>query len=856
MRRCLAAAAFILALAAHAAAQQTLPPNSVWGRLGAGNPGPGEAIPLSTLQQQIFGQTAAPLTSTIISNVTTIGLGFDSNFTVNGSNKLALSSAADSDILANITGVSAEPTATTPTGWLNHWCSSSQFNFPQAGASSWQCGTISSLLVAGTGISLSGTGQVTISVSGSNFVTNAMLAQAGAATFKGNPTGALANEQDFTLSGLSLNASPSPNNDLVPCFSASSGTIEKCTVGSISSASTAGVTSLNGLTAGLSIVQGTGITVAAAGSSITVTASTSPTIDANGATAVSNGVLGAELYETLAGKVGPDKSRCNPGAPSGGDDSAAWDTCLLALNAAGGGSLILPGSHYRTYSGIVPSGIVPTATNSSTASGNGTLHFATTPANIANGMVALDLTNIAALTTSTGGQPTISSFTGTTVVLSANATLTVNSGDIIAFANPNISINIIGASHLGTTSSGTLLETNNHNVPTLTLTQRGSLLSNLTVWGQGNTGDTAGQENYPALRVTDCVHCEVNHVDTFYGSYSTEVAGNCDCILYDVNASAPYGLAGLHLIGTGNCADCITSGWLIRDKADGTFPTGTSPSGYSGNGTINAFATGQAYAANTVITANSWYWQCMNCNGSLTSGGTTPSPTTYGSNVSDGTLNWQMVRLVGASNVMFDSGSFQWSALMLDATGPYTYNVRAVDNQTWTSAAMGLLQFDQISAGQGFSANVIFSNGGQNKITNSTIDSCYTVGCVGVYLNSNFVGDLTLAHSTLYGGTFGFLWGAGNNVIVDGNVFSGYGTLNTDGGSAAAIFAQTGGLTRGTFDNNISSATNGTNAKFWNISGGPTFVTMCGNDGSNISGTNTISVASHLSPATYGTCNN
>jgi hypothetical protein len=104
----------------------------------------------------------APLSGAVSSGVLTIALQYDTNFTNNGSNQLALANIASGSLLANGTGSSAEPTGTTPSAWLNQWCAAAQYNFPQRGASSWACGTISGLLVAGTGITLSGTGQVTI----------------------------------------------------------------------------------------------------------------------------------------------------------------------------------------------------------------------------------------------------------------------------------------------------------------------------------------------------------------------------------------------------------------------------------------------------------------------------------------------------------------------------------------------------------------------------------------------------------------------------------------------------------------------------------------------------------------------
>jgi len=68
-------------------------------------------------------------------------------------------------------------------------------------------------------------------------------------------------------------------------------------------------------------------------------------------------------------------------------------------------------------------------TNNTTAAGNNTLHFASTPASFTNGATITDITTPAAIPAGT----TVSSSTGTTVVISANAAGPgVGNGDVIA----------------------------------------------------------------------------------------------------------------------------------------------------------------------------------------------------------------------------------------------------------------------------------------------------------------------------------------------------------------------------------------------------------------------------------------
>lgn len=103
-----------------------------------------------------------------------------------------------------------------------------------------------------------------------NAVTNAKSAQMGAATFKCNPTNATANATDCTIQGLTARGAPDSVNDKLPLYDNAAGTIKFVTPAQIASSATAGVSSLNGLSGALSIGAGNGITVSAAGSTVTV----------------------------------------------------------------------------------------------------------------------------------------------------------------------------------------------------------------------------------------------------------------------------------------------------------------------------------------------------------------------------------------------------------------------------------------------------------------------------------------------------------------------------------------------------------------------------------------------------------
>jgi hypothetical protein len=79
-----------------------------------------------------------------------------------------------------------------------------------------------------------------------NTIANSSLAQVGAATFKGNPTGSTANATDFTIQGLTARGAPDAANDKIPLYDNAAGTIKYVTPQQIASAGVAGVSSIAG----------------------------------------------------------------------------------------------------------------------------------------------------------------------------------------------------------------------------------------------------------------------------------------------------------------------------------------------------------------------------------------------------------------------------------------------------------------------------------------------------------------------------------------------------------------------------------------------------------------------------------
>lgn len=124
-------------------------------------------------------------------------------------------------------------------------------------------GTTGQLLIGQAGAPTwnSVTGDVTISnlgvtSIGANKVANSQLAQGAAATLKGNPTAALANEQDFTIQGLTARGAPDAANDKLLLYDNAAGTLKYVTPAQVASSATAGVSSISGNTGAFTLSNG------------------------------------------------------------------------------------------------------------------------------------------------------------------------------------------------------------------------------------------------------------------------------------------------------------------------------------------------------------------------------------------------------------------------------------------------------------------------------------------------------------------------------------------------------------------------------------------------------------------------
>lgn len=190
----------------------------------------------------------------------------------------------------------------------------------------------------------------------------------------------------------------------------------------------------------------------------------------------------------------------------------------------------------------------PTATNNTTASGNNTLHFASTPSWITAGMVIFDITAPTAIAANT----TVVSTTGSTVVMSKNAAGPgVGSGDDIVFSSVPVF----------TTSNGSA-------IVNVTLIGNGLSVGSVIVFPIATTGSGVTiTGSYDVVTVTDANNFSITASTQATGSTTFAMNnGDAELVYYITLGPPPLG-AGFGLGGFGS----------------GGFGTGTGTSAQTGS---------------------------------------------------------------------------------------------------------------------------------------------------------------------------------------------------------------------------------------------------------------------------------
>lgn len=324
----------------------------------------------------------------------------------------------------------------------------------------------------------------------------------------------------------------------------------------------------------------------------------------------------------------------------------------------------------------------------------------------------------------------------------------------------------------------------------------------------------------PALLLgTGCTECVVEYSRAVFGSNAIKITGS-DFLLFDVHAESSYGGAVIYATG---------SGWYNRVKADQNYPVSIPPAGTS----PAAWQALHAYTTGTIVSTGGFYIQATN-NGTSAAGA--PTPPTYGTGVSDGTVVWNLVAPVTFYALQLDTGVSFTQVFQGDHSGPFTAGI-GITNTLAGIAPQSVFIADS-AFGANWAAGISAQAGRGLNVKGAQLANCVNPVCAGILFGASWGGDTTITNSLMFSNAIGINMLAGTNTTITGNsIFN---------SSSGAIVVQANVSKFTITDNNV-----GTSA-FWGANAVGVFVQIGTSDFYNISNNITNGATLELSDSGTG----
>jgi hypothetical protein len=320
----------------------------------------------------------------------------------------------------------------------------------------------------------------------------------------------------------------------------------------------------------------------------------------------------------------------------------------------------------------------------------------------------------------------------------------------------------------------------------------GDGIVNLYVQGSGIIAGVAPTGDTIHIDV-GCVECFIEDVHCTFGNFCINIVGTPDVKMTRVRTDSSYGSAMIQSTGSFH---------LWRGKLDQAFPgPGTS---WTPGSTINNWVCGTVYATNAFVADGGFYLRATVGGTSAACAASAPTVLSYGSNITDGSVTWQLVGPTIYSCIKIGAGAESTFIYDVDCTGPWQNGFLLAGGQNivlegWTVAN---------------ALNSCFAaTSGNNLIIHA---APYVSNCgAGVTASGSFVGDLTVSDSSIFGNTTtGINILVGANYNIHGNTIAGNTTWGVQIYGAAGILANVIGNTFGStsYGNNGTGAFNSTAA--------------------------------------------
>jgi hypothetical protein len=277
-----------------------------------------------------------------------------------------------------------------------------------------------------------------------------------------------------------------------------------------------------------------------------------------------------------------------------------------------------------------------------------------------------------------------------------------------------------------------------------------------------------------------CVECTINN-SKIEGGNAAIYANAYEVYIEWTRADLSYGPALVYFTNTG--------GYLFRDKFDQAYPQANPAFGVT---PPVAWAATTAYPTGAIVKvtsgARTYILQAM-IGG--TSAGSKPSIPAYRTNVTDGSVTWQLSSSYPYYGVQFDTNSgFDAFLSYSDFSANFTNAI--VFTNTLAGVVPHNIYLDHLTIGSILETTIYAPAGYGISITDSHLGNCLETGCTMISIGSGFQGDITITGNwiggtgtggTLNGGTGVFI-GGGYRTVVSNNIFT---TEQTAVGVAANV---------------------------------------------------------------------
>jgi hypothetical protein len=330
--------------------------------------------------------------------------------------------------------------------------------------------------------------------------------------------------------------------------------------------------------------------------------------------------------------------------------------------------------------------------------------------------------------------------------------------------------------------------------------------------------------------------------------WNLTITGGLYTVLADNNSNANrfYNLYAYDAYGLANI---LAQGGIIIDNStiDQSWPVNALTS--ANISSFSAWASGQAYPANTVVTVFSaienltYLIQCNNCNGSLISSGSAPTLQPYGAPMNNGSdsLEWYLVGTNGYIGVDCDTGCAGTILSNTDVAGPYLNNVAMTNSLGGTSAPVGLL-LKNVTTSFNITTAIYLSAGGLAEIDGGSIVGCAANGCAAIFTTASYSGATTIYGEQIVGTTYGVVDAAGTQLTLGLSVINSisscfltensvtkFSVMNNQCSNVAGAITVNNGSDFYSIIGNITGATTENGNVSWNSSPPNTHNTVTGN---------------------------